>query len=78
MSVAAERAWLGLVADAAAGLLTAGVRVPQEALGADALRGTTPREWLGPRVPIVQADAGLRDDLAVLAGDTTDDLGPPG
>jgi prevent-host-death family protein len=22
------------------------------------------------------ADAGLRDDLAVLAGDTTDDLGP--
>ena len=23
-----------------------------------------------------QADAGLRDDLAVLAGDTTDDLGP--
>ena len=42
---------------------------------------TTRRRWL-PRAELVrrlavaQADAGLRDDLAALAGDTTDDLGP--
>ncbi|HUY08876.1 MAG TPA: type II toxin-antitoxin system prevent-host-death family antitoxin [Candidatus Dormibacteraeota bacterium] len=28
------------------------------------------------RLPISQADPGLRSDLAQLAGDTTDDLGP--
>jgi prevent-host-death family protein len=28
------------------------------------------------RLPISQADPGLRADLAQLAGDTTDDLGP--
>jgi prevent-host-death family protein len=39
------------------------------------------RRWL-PKAELVarlrnaQADAGLRDDLARLAGDTTDDLGP--
>jgi prevent-host-death family protein len=39
------------------------------------------RRWL-PRAELVrrlagaQADAGHRDDLAHLAGDTTDDLGP--
>ena len=39
------------------------------------------RSWIG-RVDLVarlrraQADPGLRDDLARLAGDTTDDLGP--
>jgi prevent-host-death family protein len=39
------------------------------------------RRWL-PRAELVrrlaanQADAGLRDDLSRLAGDTTDDLGP--
>jgi prevent-host-death family protein len=39
------------------------------------------RRWL-PRAELVrrlaagQADAGLRGDLARLAGDTTDDLGP--
>ncbi len=34
------------------------------------------REELARRLGIVQADPGLRQDLAVLAGDTTDDLGP--
>ncbi|MGH3545177.1 MAG: type II toxin-antitoxin system Phd/YefM family antitoxin [Mycobacteriales bacterium] len=39
------------------------------------------RHWL-PRAELIdllrtaQADPGLRDDLAELAGDTTDDLGP--
>ena len=41
------------------------------------------RQWL-PRAELLrrlrraQADPGLRDDLARLAGDTTDDLGPVG
>jgi len=41
----------------------------------------TRRRWL-PRAELVarlrraQADPGLRDDLARLAGETTDDLGP--
>jgi prevent-host-death family protein len=45
-----------------------------------ALRSTR-RRWL-PRAELLarlrhaQADPGLRDDLARLAGDTTDDLGP--
>ena len=39
------------------------------------------RRWLsradlGRRLAAAQADAGLRHDLALLAGDTTDDLGP--
>lgn len=39
------------------------------------------REWLTPtelsqRLRRLQADPGLRDDLAALAGDNTDDLGP--
>jgi prevent-host-death family protein len=34
------------------------------------------REELMSRLRRVQADPGLRDDLATLAGDTTDDLGP--
>ena len=39
------------------------------------------RHWLPKaeflaRLQRVQADPGLRADLAVLAGDTTDDLGP--
>lgn len=39
------------------------------------------RRWLSKseflaRLPMAQADPGLRDDLAALAGDTTDDLGP--
>ena len=29
------------------------------------------------RLPTSQADPGLRDDLVQLAGETTDDLGPP-
>jgi prevent-host-death family protein len=38
------------------------------------------RAWIGP-VDLIAlldhpADAGLRDDLAELAGDSTDDLGP--
>jgi prevent-host-death family protein len=38
------------------------------------------RRWLTKteflqRLPHAQADPGLRDDLAALAGDTTDDLG---
>jgi prevent-host-death family protein len=35
-----------------------------------------PREDLLRRLATTQADPGLRDDLARLAGDTTDDLGP--
>jgi prevent-host-death family protein len=34
------------------------------------------REALVARLRRIQADPGLRDDLARLAGDTTDDLGP--
>lgn len=39
------------------------------------------RAWIGradlvARLQRAQADPGLRDDLAHLAGDTTDDLGP--
>jgi prevent-host-death family protein len=39
------------------------------------------RRWLSgtefiARTRRIQADAGLRDDLAALAGDTTDDLEP--
>lgn len=34
------------------------------------------REELVARLRRAQADPGLRDDLARLAGDTTDDLGP--
>jgi prevent-host-death family protein len=42
---------------------------------------TTRRRWLPRaelvrRLAVVQADAGLRNDLAALAGDTTDDLDP--
>jgi antitoxin (DNA-binding transcriptional repressor) of toxin-antitoxin stability system len=35
-----------------------------------------PRAELVARLRVTQADAGLRRDLAELAGDTTDDLGP--
>ena len=35
-----------------------------------------PRAELVRRLAAAQADAGLRDDLSRLAGDTTDDLGP--
>jgi prevent-host-death family protein len=35
-----------------------------------------PRQELMQRLAAVQADIGLREDLALLAGDTTDDLGP--
>ena len=35
-----------------------------------------PRAELVRRLAAAQADAGLRADLARLAGDTTDDLGP--
>lgn len=34
------------------------------------------REELVARLRRAQADPGLRDDLARVAGDTTDDLGP--
>jgi len=34
------------------------------------------RTDLAQRLRRVQADSGLRDDLAELAGDTTDELGP--
>jgi prevent-host-death family protein len=41
------------------------------------------RRWLSRaelvrRLSVSQADPGLRDDLARLAGETTDDLGPIG
>jgi prevent-host-death family protein len=35
-----------------------------------------PRAELVRRLALAQADPGLRDDLARLAGETTDDLGP--
>jgi prevent-host-death family protein len=35
-----------------------------------------PRAELLQRLAVAQADPGLRDDLARLAGETTDDLGP--
>lgn len=40
-----------------------------------------PRRWIGReelarRLALAQADPGLRADLAALAGDTADDLGP--
>ena len=35
-----------------------------------------PREEFVKRLSAIQADPGLRDDLARLAGDTTDDLEP--
>jgi hypothetical protein len=45
------------------------------------VRQVLPRSWIGrdelvARLHRAQADAGMRDDLAWLAGDTTDDLGP--
>ncbi|MGK2938631.1 MAG: type II toxin-antitoxin system Phd/YefM family antitoxin [Solirubrobacteraceae bacterium] len=39
-------------------------------------RRPIPRAELLRRLTVVQADPGLRADLADLAGDTTDDLGP--
>jgi prevent-host-death family protein len=41
-------------------------------------RHPLPRAELIRRLRTSQADPGLRDDLARLAGDTTDDLGPIG
>ena len=41
-----------------------------------ARRARIRREVLIARLRRAQADPGLRDDLARLAGDTTDDLGP--
>lgn len=35
-----------------------------------------PRGELVERLAAVQADTGLREDLTLLAGETTDDLGP--
>lgn len=39
-------------------------------------RGWLDRVELVRRLRVCQADPGLRDDLAELAGDTTEDLGP--
>jgi prevent-host-death family protein len=39
-------------------------------------RNWIPRAQLIRRLALAQADPGLRDDLARLAGETTDDLGP--
>lgn len=39
-------------------------------------RRPIPREELIRRLSRAQADPGLRDELATLAGDTTDDLDP--
>lgn len=41
-----------------------------------ARRAWLPRARLIERLAAAQADTGLREDLARLAGDTTDDLGP--
>lgn len=46
--------------------------VPYEA----SRRRWLPRQELARRLANRRADPGLRDDLARLAGDTTDDLGP--
>ncbi len=43
-----------------------------------ARRRWLPREELARRLRTAQADPGLREELAVLAGDTTDDPGPVG
>jgi prevent-host-death family protein len=43
---------------------------------AEQRRRWLPRGELVRRLAAAQADAGLRDDLARLAGETTDDLGP--
>jgi len=45
---------------------------------ADHRRRWLPRRELVQRLGIAQADPGLRGDLTVLAGETTDDLGPVG
>lgn len=42
----------------------------------DRRRRSLSRAELLRRLSSAQADPGLRDDLATLAGDTTDDLGP--
>lgn len=42
----------------------------------EARRRWLPREELIRRLRVAQADAGLRADLARLAGETTEDLGP--
>ena len=44
------------------------------------ITGIRPQRWMGKdeflaRLQRAQADPGLREDLAVLAGETTDDLG---
>ena len=41
-----------------------------------ARRRWLPRAELARRLGVVRADPGLREDLARLAGETTDDLGP--
>jgi prevent-host-death family protein len=41
-----------------------------------ARRRWIPRAELAGRLRAAQADPGLREDLATLAGETTDDLGP--
>jgi prevent-host-death family protein len=41
-------------------------------------RGWLGRRELAKRLQTAQADPGLRDDLRVVAGDTTDDLPPLG
>ncbi len=43
---------------------------------APARRRWLPRAELVRRLALAQADPGLREDLARLAGDTTDELGP--
>lgn len=44
----------------------------------EARRRPIARAELARRLAVTQADPGLRDELMVLAGDTTDDLGPIG
>jgi len=41
-------------------------------------RRTIPRLEFAQRLLVAQADPGLRRDLELLAGETTDDLGAPG
>lgn len=59
--------------------ITSRGRPVAELIGVRAVRRRPiPRAELVRRLGAVQADPGLRDDLAVLAGESTDDLGPIG
>jgi len=57
-------------------VITVNGRPAARLVAVDARRRWLPRAELARRLRSAQADPGLRADLAALAGDTTDDLGP--